>query len=66
VEAHLAARPTCSVRRSRTASAASAVWTFLHEPELQLGPHVLVPDVAAWRIEPSDAATLATTSFFAQ
>lgn len=26
-------------------------WIVLDEPELQLGPHVLVPDVAAWRRE---------------
>ncbi|MCU0757088.1 MAG: Uma2 family endonuclease [Xanthomonadales bacterium] len=26
-------------------------WVFLIEPELHLGPHVLVPDLAAWRRE---------------
>lgn len=26
-------------------------WVFLDEPELQLGPHVLVPDVAGWRVD---------------
>ncbi|MBV1694117.1 MAG: Uma2 family endonuclease [Hyphomicrobiales bacterium] len=26
-------------------------WIFLPEPELHLGPHVLVPDVAGWRSE---------------
>ena len=26
-------------------------WAFLPEPELHLGPHVLVPDLAAWRRE---------------
>ncbi|NOY92806.1 MAG: Uma2 family endonuclease [Deltaproteobacteria bacterium] len=26
-------------------------WLILFEPELHLGPHVLVPDVAAWRSE---------------
>jgi len=26
-------------------------WTILYEPELQLGPHVLVPDLAGWRVE---------------
>jgi Uma2 family endonuclease len=26
-------------------------WIFLIEPELHLGPHVLVPDIAGWRRE---------------
>jgi hypothetical protein len=26
-------------------------WIFMFEPELHLGPHVLVPDLAAWRRE---------------
>lgn len=26
-------------------------WVFLDEPELHLGPHVLVPDIAGWRRE---------------
>jgi Uma2 family endonuclease len=26
-------------------------WVILPEPELHLGPHVLVPDVAAWKME---------------
>jgi Uma2 family endonuclease len=26
-------------------------WFFLDEPELHLGPHVLVPDIAGWRRE---------------
>ena len=26
-------------------------WVFIDEAELHLGPHVLVPDIAAWRIE---------------
>ena len=26
-------------------------WIFMTEPELHLGPHVVVPDVAAWRTE---------------
>lgn len=26
-------------------------WTFLIEPELHLGPHVVVPDIAGWRTE---------------
>jgi len=26
-------------------------WTILDEPELQLGPHVLVPNLAGWRVE---------------
>jgi Uma2 family endonuclease len=26
-------------------------WLFIDEPELHLGPHVLVPDIAAWRRE---------------
>jgi len=26
-------------------------WVILDEPELQLGPHILVPDLAAWRRE---------------
>jgi Uma2 family endonuclease len=35
-------------------------WIFVGEPELRLGPHVLVPDLAAWRkervTEPPDKA----------
>ena len=26
-------------------------WIFMIEPELHLGPHVVVPDLAAWRVE---------------
>ncbi len=26
-------------------------WVFMTEPELHLGPHVVVPDVAGWRVE---------------
>jgi Uma2 family endonuclease len=26
-------------------------WIFLYEPELHLGPHVVVPDIAGWRVE---------------
>lgn len=26
-------------------------WTFIVEPELHLGPHVVVPDLAGWRTE---------------
>ena len=26
-------------------------WIFMTEPELHLGPHVIVPDLAAWRLE---------------
>ena len=26
-------------------------WTFIDEPELHLGPHVVVPDLAGWRKE---------------
>ena len=26
-------------------------WIFLIEPELHLGPHVVVPDIAGWRRE---------------
>lgn len=26
-------------------------WVFMTEPELHLGPHVVVPDIAGWRIE---------------
>jgi Uma2 family endonuclease len=26
-------------------------WIFLHKPELHLGPHVVVPDLAGWRQE---------------
>lgn len=26
-------------------------WIILHEPEVHLGPHVLVPDLAGWRRE---------------
>ena len=33
-------------------------WIFVNEPELHLGPHVTVPDIAGWRrehmTEPSD------------
>lgn len=28
-----------------------SAWVFLDEPELHLGPHVLVPDLAGWRRE---------------
>ena len=35
-------------------------WIFIDEPELHLGPHVLVPDIAGWRrervTEPADRA----------
>jgi Uma2 family endonuclease len=26
-------------------------WVFMSEPELHLGPHILVPDIAGWRVE---------------
>lgn len=26
-------------------------WVFMTEPELHLGPHVIVPDLAAWRVD---------------
>lgn len=26
-------------------------WRFMIEPELHLGPHILVPDIAGWRLE---------------
>lgn len=26
-------------------------WFFVFEPEIQFGPHVLVPDIAGWRVE---------------
>jgi Uma2 family endonuclease len=26
-------------------------WTFIDEPELHLGPHIVVPDIAGWRRE---------------
>lgn len=26
-------------------------WVFFSEPELHLGPHVVVPDIAGWRVE---------------
>ena len=29
----------------------SGGWTFMHKPEVHLGPHVVVPDLAAWRRE---------------
>jgi Uma2 family endonuclease len=29
-------------------------WVFIMEPELHLGPHVIVPDIAGWKIERSD------------
>jgi Uma2 family endonuclease len=29
----------------------SGRWTFMHRPEVHLGPHVVVPDLAAWRRE---------------
>ncbi len=29
----------------------AAAWTFLHKPELHLGAHVVVPDMAAWSRE---------------
>ena len=35
-------------------------WIFVDEPELHLGPHVVVPDIAGWRrervTEPADKA----------
>lgn len=35
-------------------------WVFVDEPELHLGPHILVPDIAGWRrervTEPADQA----------
>ena len=31
-------------------------WIFLVEPELHLGPHVVVPDIAGWRRERFDKA----------
>ncbi len=36
-------------------------WLFLDEPELHLGPHVIVPDIAAWRRE--RLPTLPDTAF---
>lgn len=33
-------------------------WTFAFEPELALGPHVLVPDIAAWRVETAPVEAL--------
>ncbi len=30
-----------------------AGWIFIVEPELHLGPHVIVPDIAGWKIERS-------------
>lgn len=26
-------------------------WIFITEPELHLGPHIMVPDIAGWRVE---------------
>jgi Uma2 family endonuclease len=37
-------------------------WVILDEPELHLGPHVLVPDLAGWRRERMPA--LPTTAWF--
>jgi Uma2 family endonuclease len=35
-------------------------WIFIDEPELHLGPHIVVPDIAGWRLErvtePADKA----------
>lgn len=33
-------------------------WLILFEPELHLGPDILVPDLAGWRKEPFDAIEL--------
>lgn len=38
-------------------------WIFAVEPELHLGPHVLVPDIAAWRRE--RLTPMPTTAFVA-
>ena len=32
-------------------SGGSGGWVFIDEPELHLGPHVVVPDIASWRRE---------------
>lgn len=37
-------------------------WVFIDEPELHLGEHVLVPDIAGWRIE--RMPKLPETAFF--
>jgi Uma2 family endonuclease len=38
-------------------------WWILDEPELHLGPHILVPDLAGWRRE--RLPTMPDTAFFA-
>ena len=37
-------------------------WVFIDEPELHLGPHVLVPDIAGWRRE--HLPELPSTAYF--
>ncbi len=37
-------------------------WIFIDEPELHLGPHVLVPDIAGWRRE--RLPNMPTTAYF--
>ena len=37
-------------------------WVFFDEPELQLGPHIVVPDIAGWRRERLD--TYPDTNYF--
>jgi len=62
-ELRLRARPTAFQARSASAIGGELVppfnrgrggpggWTILYEPELHLGAHVLVPDLAGWRRE---------------
>ncbi|MDZ4842782.1 MAG: Uma2 family endonuclease [Hyphomicrobium aestuarii] len=65
VNGTLHAQPRPAPRHSRAASRLGAEldgpfdrgrggpggWIFLDEPELHLGPHVIVPDIAGWRAE---------------
>jgi Uma2 family endonuclease len=40
-------------------------WVILHEPELHLGPEIVVPDLAGWRRERFDARWLRDAHFTA-
>lgn len=47
----IAAGEVFSELRNSYGRGGSGVWIFIPEPELHLGEHVLVPDVAGWRRE---------------
>ena len=76
IDGELVTHPRPSPRHGVAASALSAElsgpfqkgeggpggWIFATEPELHLGPHVIVPDIAAWRREHLPVAP--ETSYF--